>query len=71
MVGPPKGQAWRAIKWAWREYKVARLFGDGARMMEAATRIRLLQASIGVRRSNFRELGLAWPDSVEDEGPTS
>jgi hypothetical protein len=60
------GLAWRAMKWAWRDYRVARLLRNEARMMEDAIRIRILQEKVGVRETEFEELGLAWPPVLDD-----
>ena len=59
------GRAWRAIRWAWVEYKEARVVRNGSRMIETAFRIRVLQETIGVRRSTFSELGLGWPQTLD------
>jgi hypothetical protein len=59
------GRAWRAIRWAWAEYKEARLLRNGSKMIETAFRIRVLQERIGVRKSDFSELGLGWPQTID------
>ncbi len=51
------------MKWAWKDYKVARIFKNKDRMAEEAFRIRTIQESIGVTVSAFEELDLAWPVS--------
>jgi hypothetical protein len=61
------GWAWRAMKWAWRDYRVARLFRNEAKMMEAAVRIRILQEEAGVRETEFEELNVAWPPGPRGE----
>jgi len=58
-------QSWRAVKHAWMEYRAARFFENGIGMLEAAVRIRLLQERLGDRRSDFSELGITWPYTLD------
>ena len=61
------GRAWKAMKWAWKDYRVARIFKNKDRMTEEAFRIRTIQESIGVTVSAFEELDLAWPIGLDGE----
>jgi hypothetical protein len=49
------------MKWAWRDYRAARLLRDEKSMIEEAFRIRMLQEGVGVNLSTFQELGMTWP----------
>ncbi|HEV2138962.1 MAG TPA: hypothetical protein VGR53_08970 [Nitrososphaerales archaeon] len=60
-------RAWKAMRWAWREYRTARLYGDEDTMTEEAFRIRLLQVGVGINLSAFQELGIMWPARLELE----
>lgn len=53
-----KGQTWGALKKAWKAYKIAKIQDDERRMKEYATRIRTLQGELGVKKSEFPDLGL-------------
>lgn len=53
------------MKWAWREYRAARLFGDKDNMTEKAFKIRMLQDSVGIKLSDFSELGIVWPTELD------
>ncbi len=55
------------MRWAWRDYKVARIFRNEPRMTEEAFRIRTIQENIGVSVSAFEELDLAWPLVLDGE----
>ncbi len=54
-----KGQTWGALKKAWKAYKIAKVQGDKAKMLEYAQRIRALQKELGVEQAKFPELGLS------------
>jgi hypothetical protein len=49
------------MRWAWRGYRTARLYGDKDTMTEEAFRIRMLQMRVGAKLSSFQELGIFWP----------
>ena len=53
-----KGQTWGALKKAWKAYKIAKIQNDQPRMKEYATRIRTLQEELGVKKSEFPDIGL-------------
>ncbi len=53
-----KGQTWGALKKSWKAYKIAKIQKDQSRMKEYATRIRTLQGELGVKKSEFPDLGL-------------
>jgi len=53
-----KGQTWGALKKAWKAYKIAKVQHDNAKLKEYATRIRTLQGELGVKKSEFPDLGL-------------
>lgn len=53
-----KGQTWGALKKAWKAYKIAKIQNDEARMKEYATRIRTLQDELGLKKSEFPDIGL-------------
>jgi hypothetical protein len=53
-----KGQTWGALKKAWKAYKIAKVQGDKAKMVEYANRIRTLQEELGVTKAKFPELGI-------------
>ena len=55
------------MRWAWRNYKVARILRNEAKMTEEAFRIRTIQERIGVTVSGFEELDLAWPAGLDNE----
>jgi len=55
------------MRWAWRDYKTARLLRNEDSMMEEAFRIRMLQERVGAKSSAFQELGITWPASLEQE----
>ncbi|HEY6282490.1 MAG TPA: hypothetical protein VIW22_01035 [Nitrososphaerales archaeon] len=55
------------MRWAWREYRTARLYGDQDAMTEEAFRIRMLQVRAGINLSAFQELGITWPIRLELE----
>jgi hypothetical protein len=52
------GQSWGALKKAWRAYKIAKAQGDTTNMLKYATRIRTLQAELGLVKAKFPEIGL-------------
>lgn len=47
---------WNDLKNAWRSYKVARMRDDKGKMTEFASKIRILQQSMGAKVSEFPEL---------------
>jgi len=53
-----KGQTWGALKKAWKGYKIAKIQKEESKMKEYATRIRTLQGELGVKKSEFPDLGL-------------
>ncbi len=53
-----KGQTWGALKKSWKAYKIAKIQKDKPKMKEYATRIRTLQGELGVKQSEFPDLGL-------------
>ena len=53
-----KGQTWGALKKSWKAYKIAKIQKDESKMREYATRIRTLQGELGVKKSEFPDLGL-------------
>lgn len=53
-----KGQTWGALKKSWKAYKIAKIQKDAPKMKEYATRIRTLQGELGVKKSEFPDLGL-------------
>ena len=53
-----KGQTWGALKKAWKAYKIAKVQKDQPKLKEYATRIRTLQGELGVKKSEFPDLGL-------------
>jgi len=53
-----KGQTWGALKKSWKAYKIAKIQNDSPKMKEYATRIRTLQGELGVKKSEFPDLGL-------------
>lgn len=55
------------MRWAWRGYRTARLYGDKNTMTEEAFRIRMLQMRVGINLSMFQELGITWPAFIERE----
>jgi len=52
------GQTWGALKKAWKAYKIAKIQKDKSKMKEYATRIRTLQGELGVKQSEFPNIGL-------------
>jgi hypothetical protein len=53
-----KGQTWAALKKCWRAYKIAKVKGEEANMVEYAKRVRSLQLELGLPQAPFPELGL-------------
>lgn len=53
-----EGQTWGALKKAWKAYKIAKIQKDNPKMKEYATRIRTLQGELGVKQSEFPDVGL-------------
>lgn len=48
-----KGQAWGALRKAWKGYRIAKVQGDKVRMKEYAERIKSLQSQLGLPQTHF------------------
>lgn len=49
-----KGQTWGALRKAWKGYRIAKAQDDKKKMQEYATRIRALQAELGIPQTDFK-----------------
>lgn len=52
------GQTWGALRKCWTGFKVAKIHKDEKKMKQYAERIRALQKELGLKVSEFPELGL-------------
>ena len=52
------GQTWGALRKAWKAYRIAKVQNSNTDMVKYATRIRSLQAELGVSQASFPDLNL-------------
>ncbi|MEW6603209.1 MAG: hypothetical protein AB1351_00800 [Thermoproteota archaeon] len=52
------GQSWGALRKAWKGYRIAKVQGDNAKMVEYATKIRKIQGELGISVASFPHLGI-------------
>lgn len=58
-VMPRKSSPWSRLRKAWKEYRTAKKQNQELRMIEAARKVRAIQAELGVLSSPFPEISEA------------